>query len=476
MDDHADTSKWIKPCRNPEDVRNEFDRIGKNYDDDLLKKGYRGPENTARMLADIIPFETGILDAGCGTGLVGLYLHHQGFQNITGLDFSAECLKEAGQKNAYTNLINSNLIERLPYGIESKRPTLRNIIKLNENENPFGPGQMAMAALREEITRVSRYPDLDGDPLKQALAEHHHLTTDQITLSNGSGSVSLLLLLAELFATRNDKIIFSDQGFISFLFRFRTIGMPGRQYTIISRDKHRHDLTAMANAVTADTKLLFIENPDNPTGTWISHDELAAFLTGIPEHVIVVIDEAYYEYARYALGKDYPDTLRLQKKHANLITIRTFSKAYGLAGLRVAYAVSSPELSEIMNKKWLKRSVTSPALVAACAALKDEDHLKLTLENNEIGMRYLENSFSKINISYIPSAANFITFDAGKNAQEIFKKLKQRNILINPLKGYNLPSNLRVTIGLAEENRAFIENLRDIWQEAKSVNSLDYKN
>ncbi len=339
------------------------------------------------------------------------------------------------------------------------------MIKLNENENPHGPGPMAMAALRDEIAQVSRYPDLEGVPLKQALAEHYRLTPEQITLSNGSGSVSLLLLIAEQFATLSDKIIFSGQGFVSFLFhRFKAIGILDRQYAVIPKNNHRHDLAGMADAVTADTKLIFVENPDNPTGTWISHDELATFLTHIPEQVTVVLDEAYYEYARHALGADYPDTIALQKRHANLITLRTFSKAYGLAGLRVAYAVSSPELRDILHKRWLRRSVTSPALVAACAALKDEEYLRLTLKNNEAGMKYLEDSFSEMNIAYIPSVANFITFDAGENARLIFEKLKQRNILISPLDGYDLPSKLRVTVGLAEENRAFIENLKDIYK------------
>jgi len=341
---------------------------------------------------------------------------------------------------------------------------MKHIIKLNENTNPLGPGQMAMAALRQEIEQVSLYPDLNGDPLKQALAEHHLLAPDRITLSNGSGSVSLLLLIARHLANRTDKIMFSEQGFTSFLFhRLRATGMLDRQYTIIPRDKHRHDLPEMANRVTADTGLIFIENPDNPAGTWVSHDELAAFLTGIPERVIVVIDEAYYEFARYAIGKNYPDTLMLQQKHNNLITVRTFSKAYGLAGLRVAYAVSSPGPTETMNKQWVKRSVTSPALVAACAALKDEAHLKRTLKNNQTGMRYLEESFSDMDITYLPSVANFITFDTGKNAQKIFTELKQRNIWVNPLEGYDLPSKLRVTVGLEEENRAFIESLRKIW-------------
>jgi histidinol-phosphate aminotransferase len=242
--------------------------------------------------------------------------------------------------------------------------------------------------------------------------------------------------------------------------------MPDRQCAVIPRNRYRHDLKAMAEAVTAETKLIFIENPDNPTGTWISHDELANFLTRIPENIIVVADEAYYEYARYALGADYPDTLSLQKKYPNLITLRTFSKAYGLAGLRTGYALLCPELANILNQSRLKMSVTSPALIAACAALKDAEHLERTLKNNEAGMKYLEISFAEMNIAYIPSAANFITFDAGENARIIFEKLRERNILISPLEGFGLPPNfLRVTAGLAEENRAFIENLRDVMQQ-----------
>ncbi|KPA17989.1 histidinol-phosphate aminotransferase [Candidatus Magnetomorum sp. HK-1] len=337
------------------------------------------------------------------------------------------------------------------------------MIYLDKNENPHGPGQMVQKALYDSITQVSRYPDMEGVSLKKALAEHYDLTPEQFTLSNGSGSVSLLILIAEQFTSENDKIILSENGFIHFIFnKFKKIGTFQRQCVIIPRINNHHDLSEIANAVTKNTKLIFIENPDNPSGTWISHKDLEKFLAAIPNNVIVVSDEAYYEYARYALHDEFPDTIALQKKYTNLITLRTFSKAYGLAGLRVAYAISSSEIRDILNKKWIRRSVTSPALIAACAALKDKKHLEYVLENNAFGMTYIENSFEKMNIDYIPSVTNFITFNAGKNAKIVYEKLVEKEIYINSLDFYNLPSKLRVTVGLDEENRMFIKNLMNL--------------
>ncbi len=338
------------------------------------------------------------------------------------------------------------------------------IIKLNQNENPLGPGPMVMATLHEEMAQVSLYPTADGEPLSQALAEHYDLPSERIILSNGSGSISILLLIAQQLTAQGGSVMFSGQGYISFLFRnLKASGILDSPFTIIPKNEHRHDLAAMAKQVmTTDARVIFIENPDNPTGTWISHDLLADFLMHIPEHVIVVVDEAYSEYARYMLGADYPDTISLQKKHSNLMTVRTFSKAYGLAGLRIGYAISSTEIRGMLNKKRVKLCITSPALAAACVALKDKDHLKLTLETNSASMKYLENSFEEMHIDYISSAANFIMFSAGDNTHSLFEKLKQRNILIFPLVAYELPSKLRVTLGLAEENKAFIKNLREI--------------
>lgn len=344
---------------------------------------------------------------------------------------------------------------------------MKKIIRLNLNENSFGPGQKTIAVLQEYTKTFFRYPEFESHSLKQAIAEHYRLPTEQILLSSGSGSYSLLCLISKRLTGQNDQIIFSEHGYTSYFFhRLVGDGMPGRKYAVIPRKNYRHDLMAMANAITPDTKLIFIENPDNPAGTWINSEELEHFLSIIPENVIVVSDEAYYEYAHHKLGKAYPDSIALQKKYSNLISLRTFSKAYGLAGLRVGYALLCPELGDVLNKARLIMSITTPALIAACSALKDQDHLQMTLKKNEAGMKYIENSFSELNIAYIPSAANFITFDAGENASLIFEKLMERNILISQLKGFDLPFQfLRVTVGLAEDNKTFIENLKIIMQD-----------
>ncbi len=340
-------------------------------------------------------------------------------------------------------------------------------IRLDMNENPFGPSPMATEAVINNIKTISLYKDMQGDILKQALAEHYNIAPEQITVNNNGGSAGLLLYFTQLFAEKEDEIIFSPESFINLLFTLHKVNETYKTVAIPTK-KWRYDLDAMINAVTSKTRLIYIVNPDNPTGAWIRHGELSDFLFQIPENILVVIDEAYYEYAAYLIGDEYPDSIELQKKFPNLIITRTFSKAYGLAGLRIGYSISGTETAEYLKKKRLLFSVTSPALMAVPAALKDKEHLGRTLENNKKGIEYIQNSLSDINLAYIPSkAVNFVTFDLGEKAGTVRQKLMERSIAVAALAGYNMPGKLRVTVGLPEQNTAFIENLGDIFSKIK---------
>jgi len=339
----------------------------------------------------------------------------------------------------------------------------RNVnIRLDMNENPFGPSPMAAEAVINNIKMISLYKDMRGDILRPVLAEHYNIIPEKITVNNNGGSAGLLLYFIQLFAEPEDEIIFSRESFTNLLFtlhkvneKYKTVAIPTIRW--------RHDLDAMINAVTSKTRLIYIVNPDNPTGAWIRHGELSDFLFQIPEHIVVVIDEAYYEYATYLIGDEYPDSMELQKKFPNLIITRTFSKAYGLAGLRIGYSISDTKIAESLNKERLLFSITSPALMAAPATLKDKKHLRRTLENNRNGIEYIQNSLSGTNIAYIPSkATNFVTLDLGEKAGTVRQKLMERSIAVADLAGYKMFGKLRVTVGLPEQNTAFIENFGDI--------------
>lgn len=341
-------------------------------------------------------------------------------------------------------------------------------IRLDMNENPFGPSPMATEAVIKNINTISLYKDMRGDILKQAIADHCHIIPEQITVNNYSGSAGLLLYFTQAFAEQGDEIIFSREGFTNLLFTLLRVNETYKT-VVIPTYRWKHDLDAMIRAVTPKTRLIYIVNPDNPAGTWIRHGELNGFLSQIPENIRVVVDEAYYEYAVCLTGGEYPDSMELQKKFPNLIITRTFSKAYGLAGLRIGYSVSDTTTAEYLNKDRLLFGITVPALAAAPAALKDRDHLKRTLENNKDGMEYIQNSLSGMNIDYIPSkAANFVTFDLGENAGTVRRKLMERSIAVADLAaGYHMPGKLRVTVGLPEQNIAFTENLGDILSRIK---------
>lgn len=329
---------------------------------------------------------------------------------------------------------------------------VRDVIKLASNENPLGPSKAALAAVAKSSKDMTRYPDGNGYALKMALAEKLQLAPEQITLGNGSNDV--LELVARAFAGKGDEVIYSEHAFAVYPIATKAIGATG---VAAPAKDYGHDLDAMLKAINSRTKLIFIANPNNPTGTWIAPAEIHAFLEKVPEKVLVVLDEAYIEY----LVQSENTVAWLQDYH-NLVITRTFSKAYGLAGLRVGYALSHPEVADLMNRIRQPFNANSLAQAAAVAALGDEAYLQQACDVNEAGMKQLIAGFDNMGLKYIPSKGNFITVNVQSNAAEVYDDLLYEGVIVRPVAAYGLPQHLRVSIGLAEENQRFLDALSQV--------------
>lgn len=327
-------------------------------------------------------------------------------------------------------------------------------IKLASNENPLGPNPRALAAARDALTNIHRYPDGSGFALKKALAKKHGVRPDSITLGNGSSDI--LEFLARAFVQPENEVIFSEHAFALYPIVTRAVGAKA----VVTKAKDwGHDLAAMRQAVNVRTRLIFIANPNNPTGTWLKSGELEEFISGLPAHVLTAVDAAYFEYAG---EREYPDTIAWVAKYPNLVTTRTFSKAYGLAGLRVGYGISSPAVAEVLNRVRPPFNVNSVALAAAAAALEDEAHVERAVQNNRDGMRQLSEAFAEMGLAHIPSAGNFICVDFRKPAEAVNEALMRQGVIVRSVAEYGMPNHLRVTVGLPEENARFIEALKKI--------------
>ncbi|PHS69691.1 MAG: histidinol-phosphate transaminase [Methylophaga sp.] len=329
---------------------------------------------------------------------------------------------------------------------------ISNIVKLASNENPLGPSASVLAAIDGASKALSRYPDGNGFTLKTALAEKYQLDLEQITLGNGSNDV--LELIARAFVLPEDEVLFSQYAFAVYPIVTQAIG--AKSVIAPARD-YGHDLQAMSTLINQRTKLIFIANPNNPTGTYVAEKELEAFVQQVPEHTLVVIDEAYVEY-----GDGTVDTIGWLNKYANLIITRTFSKAYGLAGLRVGYALSHPEVADLLNRVRQPFNVNNLALAAATTALKDNEYLAATKQLNNEGMAQLIAGFDELGLEYIPSKGNFITVDVNRNSEEVFADLLRQGVIVRPVTNYGLPKHIRVSIGLPDENERFLDAMRKI--------------
>jgi histidinol-phosphate aminotransferase len=324
----------------------------------------------------------------------------------------------------------------------------RSIVKLASNENPRGIGPRTRAAIEAAIGDIARYPDGNGFELKRALARRYGVDMGSIVLGNGSNDVLELAALAFLGPGR--AAVFSQHCFAVYPLATQA---RGARSIVVPAKNYGHDLEAMAKAIDDETTVAWLANPNNPTGTFARHEEVEAFLKRVPERVLVVLDEAYNEYLVPELRSD---TFKLVKRHPNLVVTRTFSKAYGLAGLRVGYALAHPSVADVMNRVRQPFNVNSVALAAAAAALDDMEFVARSYAENLQGLRQLEEGAHGLGLEYIPSHGNFITIRVGK-AAEIYKRLLRRGVIVRPVGGgYGLPEHLRVTVGTAEENRKFL--------------------
>jgi len=333
---------------------------------------------------------------------------------------------------------------------------ITNIVKLASNENPLGPSSKAVKAIEASFQDLCRYPDGGGFKLKTALSERYSIEIKQVTLGNGSND--LLEIIARVFADSTSEIVFSQYAFAVYPLVTQSIGAKAVEVPAV---EWGHDLIAMAKAVNDKTKLIFIANPNNPTGTYVSQRDLVRFLDSVPREVIVVLDEAYCEYIDDS-HQDFPDGVALLPKYPNLVVTRTFSKAWGLASLRVGYALSHPDIADLLNRVRQPFNVDTFALEAAAGVLTDHEYLALSRKTNSEGMRLLTSGFEKMGLDYIPSVGNFVTFDTGRDGIAVYQALLERGVIVRPVSNYGMAQHLRVSIGLQKENERFLSALAEV--------------
>jgi histidinol-phosphate aminotransferase len=331
---------------------------------------------------------------------------------------------------------------------------LDDIIKLASNENPLGCSPLAVQAIQAEMNQIGRYPDGNGFNLKYAIQQKFGFDLNRMTLGNGSNDI--LELVARAFIAQGQAAIYSQHAFAVYPLAVQAVGGVGIE---VPAKNFGHDLDAMAAAITANTKVVFIANPNNPTGTWFGRAEFEQFMAQVPDSVLVVLDEAYVEYvtdADFINGFDYVN------QYPNLLVSRTFSKAYGLASLRVGYAIASPDVTNILNRVRQPFNVNSFALAAAVASLQDEAFVGQSRALNSAGMTQLEAGLTALGLAYIPSKANFIAFDTARPCVPVFNALLQQGVIVRPVANYGLPTYLRVSIGLESENARFLAALKQV--------------
>jgi len=328
------------------------------------------------------------------------------------------------------------------------------VIKLASNENPLGASPHALAAAQKMLQKSRLYPDGGSYELKQVLA--HFLQVDFAQLTIGNGSENILELIVKTYLTQDSAAILSQYAFLTIQLLIKSYGA---EMCTVPAYQFGHDIQQMIAAVNDKTRIIFVVNPNNPTGTYTNADDMLLLLNSVPSNVLIVVDEAYHEYIDRA---DYLDLIPLLNQYPNLILTRTFSKAYGLAGMRLGYSISSPEIADMLNRARLPFNVNSIAASAACAALLDQEHIQKSIALNASGMQYLAEEFKKLQLNYIPSLGNFITLDVRQNGVDIYQKLLYQGVIVRPLGAYGLPTHLRVTVGTTEENEKFLRALCEV--------------
>ncbi|HVN85947.1 MAG TPA: histidinol-phosphate transaminase [Candidatus Binatia bacterium] len=331
-----------------------------------------------------------------------------------------------------------------------------NSIKLASNENPLGPSPKALAAVMKALPQIHRYPDGNCFYLKRALAQKLGVVPESLIFGNGSNEI--IELIVRTFLARGEHAVMADQAFV--IYRMIVQAAGGRS-TIVPLRNFTHDLEAMAEAITPATRLVFLANPNNPTGTIFFRSQWREFLAALPERVIIVLDEAYAEFVEDA---EYPDSLADLASDHLLVVLRTFSKIYGLAALRIGYGIGRPELIELINRVRQPFNVGTLAQVGALAAIEDTEHVDATRRTNREGLGYLRAECERLGVAYVPSWANFLLINVG-NGMRIYERLLREGVIVRPMGFYGLPEHVRVTVGVPEENRRFVSALAKVLRE-----------
>ena len=356
------------------------------------------------------------------------------------------------------------------------------VIKLASNENPLGASPRVQSILAEACENIARYPDGNGFKLKQMLTKKHNISMDRITLGNGSSDP--LEFVVRVFTQPGDEVLFSEHAFAMYPIVTQAASATA---VVAPANDWGHDLDAMVERISERTRVIFIANPNNPTGTWLNGHDLESFIAKVPESVVVVVDEAYFEYAsepalwlQKGLQKgsqkglqesqegavEYPDATQWLDRYPNLMVTRTFSKAYGLAGLRVGYSLSHPDLANLLNRIRPPFNVNNMALAAACVSIEDSNHVAKAVALNAQEMERMSRAFEQMGLNYIPSVGNFVCVDVsgsmGRDGMAVYDALLHEGIIVRPVANYGMPNHLRVTLGLPEENEKFLVALRKV--------------
>jgi len=334
---------------------------------------------------------------------------------------------------------------------------VKDVLKLASNENPFGPSPLAIAAVAEALPEAERYPDGNGFVLKKKCAARHGLQPEQVVLGNGSNEI--LELIARVFLSAGRSALFSEHAFAVYPLVTQAVGAESIIVKAHAADHampYGHDLQAMLKAIKNHTRVIFIANPNNPTGTWLEASEFEQFLTQVPDNILVVVDEAYFEYVD---KPSFPDTSQWLEQFPNLLVTRTFSKIFGLAGFRIGYGLCATQVSELLNRARQPFNVNSFAMVAAVAALDDVAFVEKSITTNLAGMDYFKRQFSDRGFTLIPSAANFVCVDLKSPSMEIFEKLLHEAVIVRPVANYGLPSHIRITVGTQNDNERVMKAL-----------------
>ncbi len=325
------------------------------------------------------------------------------------------------------------------------------IVKLASNENPLGPAPAAIEAMRNEASEVHIYPDGGGYKLRTALAEKHGVGIENVVLGNGSNEI--IELLCHSFLNPEAELIAAEHAFVVYKLMATLFGA---KYVEVADPDFIHDVDGMADAITENTRLVFIANPNNPTGTLVGQEALDRFMDRLPDHVVAVFDEAYYEFL-----EDAPDTLKYVREGKNVCVLRTFSKAYGLAGLRIGYGIASPQVASVLQKARQPFNANSMAQAAALAGMNDKQHVAKTLETNNAGLAFYEKAFAERGLEYVPSVANFVLVKVG-DGDALFQAMLEKGVIVRAMRGYKLPDWVRISVGTQEENERCIEVLDQV--------------